>query len=148
LYHTSIIPFVIDRKTETVQSATTAGIVSKLKKLLPGLVETTLLLNFLNASDYAPFPRKEIQSIFDFLYWGNLINNLLLGYLAEIYLELGTRAAAIVISLLSGLETIEINDNPLSRSTSVSEFWGRRWNRMVSELLRVSAVVCSPVCIL
>jgi hypothetical protein len=142
------MPFVIDQKTETVQSATTAGIVSKWIKLLLGLVETTLLLNFLNASDYAPFPRKEIQSIFDFLYWGNLINNFLLAYLVEIYLEFGTRAAAIFISLLTGLETIELNDDPLSRSTSISEFWGRRWNRLVSELLRVSALVCSSVCIL
>jgi hypothetical protein len=74
----------------------------------------------------------------DLFYWGNLLNNLVLAYLAEVYLEFGTRAAAIVISLLSGLETIEVNDKPLSRSTSVSDFWGRRWNRLVGALLRVS----------
>lgn len=66
------------------------------------------------------------------------MNNLALAYLTEIYLEFGTRAAAIVISLVSGMETIEVNDNPLSQSTSVSEFWGQRWNRLVGELLRVS----------
>jgi hypothetical protein len=138
LYHTSPISFEFDRKTERVKAATRDNIVSKLRKLIPGILETTLLLNIILANSHSPFPKKDLDSVLDLFYWGNLLNNLVLAYLAEVYLEFGTRAAAIVISLLSGLETIEVNDKPLSRSTSVSDFWGRRWNRLVGALLRVS----------
>ena len=138
LYYTSPVTFVFDRKTGQVQAATKGEIMSKLGKLLPGLVETTVLLNLVLASDHYLFPMRVRETLVDFFYWGNLMNNLALAYLTEIYLEFGTRSAAIVISLATGLETIEVNDNPLSQSTSVSEFWGQRWNRLVGELLRVS----------
>ena len=137
-YYVSPVTFVFDRKTGKVQRATNVEILSKLKKLIPGLVETTLLLNLLLSSDHYYFPTRTRESFVDFWYWGNVMNNLSLAYLTEIYLEFGTRSAAIVISMMTGLETIEVNDSPLSQSTSVSEFWGRRWNRLVGELLRVS----------
>ena len=142
LYYVSPVTFVFDRQRGKAKSSTREEIVSKLGKLLPGLVETTLLLNFVLASDCRPFPNRSRDSWTDFFYWGNLMNNLALAYLTEIYLEFGTRSAAIVISLTTGLETIEANDNPLSQSTSVSEFWGQRWNRIVGELLRVSWMHC------
>jgi hypothetical protein len=144
LYYTSPVTFVFDRKTGQVQKSTNGEILSKLGKLLPGLVETTLLLNLLLASDHYIFPHRQRETVLDFLHWGNLMNNLALAYLTEIYLEFGTRSAAIVISLVSGMETIEVNDSPLSKSTSVSEFWGKRWNRLVGELLRVSAKTPLP----
>ena len=150
LYHVSPVSFVFDSKTENVQHATWDGISSKLIKLLPGLVETTILLNIILANVHTPFPTLkhdspgETPSIWHLFYWGNLLNNFVLAYLTEMYLEFGTRSAAIVISLLSGLETIEVNDSPLSLSTSVSEFWGRRWNRLVGGLLKVG--IFKPIC--
>lgn len=138
LYYISPVTFVFDRKTGTVRSSTREEINSKLCKLLPGLVETTILLNFILASNCRPFPHRSRASWIEYFYWGNLMNNMALAYLTEIYLEFGTRSAAIVISFLTGIETMEVNDNPLSQSTSVSEFWGQRWNRLVGGLLRVS----------
>mmetsp|Transcript_102960 Transcript_102960/g.297691 ORF Transcript_102960/g.297691 Transcript_102960/m.297691 type:complete len:168 (+) Transcript_102960:874-1377(+) len=41
------------------------------------------------------------------------------------------------MSIVTSFETVEANDNPISESTSVSEFWGQRWNRVVGDLLRV-----------
>mmetsp|Transcript_30348 Transcript_30348/g.84642 ORF Transcript_30348/g.84642 Transcript_30348/m.84642 type:complete len:292 (-) Transcript_30348:1076-1951(-) len=138
LYYTSPVTFVFNKKTGQVQVATKGEIMSKLSKLLPGFIETTLLLNILLTSDHYIFAPRQRETLLEFFHWRNLMNNFALAYLTEIYLEFGTRAAAIVISLVSGMETIEVNDNPLSQSTSVSEFWGQRWNRLVGELLRVS----------
>ena len=40
------------------------------------------------------------------------------------------------ISMLSGLKTITISDNAMLKSTSVSDFWGRRWNQLIHGVLK------------
>ena len=51
-------------------------------------------------------------------------------------MESGTIAAAIVISLTSGFSTVDFNDSPLTKSTSVAEFWGMRWNKVIGGYLK------------
>ena len=41
-------------------------------------------------------------------------------------------------SALTGFRTMVIMRNPLFASTSVSDFWGRRWNLLISGVLKVS----------
>jgi hypothetical protein len=103
---------------------------------LLSFLEVTLLLNWLVAFAYAPFPKKDIHTILDYFYWGNLLNNWAVAYMTGILLETGTTLAGIAISSLTGLSTIQLNDNPLTRSTSVADFWGIRWNRQVGSNLK------------
>lgn len=109
----------------------------KTVKLFSTIVEVTMLLNFVIAFSYVPFPKRKIATVADYFYWGNLLNNFTLAYLMGIYLEAGILAFSIAISLVTGLETIIVNDSPLTRSTSIADFWGSRWNRMVETYLKV-----------
>jgi hypothetical protein len=56
----------------------------------------------------------------------------------SVSIEGGSLLVALIMSLLTGYSTMELNDNPMTASLSLSEFWGQRWNRMVAGLLKVS----------
>ncbi len=43
------------------------------------------------------------------------------------------------LTIFTGIETMEIADAPMTKATSISDFWGKRWNRNIGNLLRVSA---------
>lgn len=45
--------------------------------------------------------------------------------------------AAMVVTLLFGRKTKVVTQNALLKSTSVSDFWGRRWNQLVHGALKV-----------
>ena len=40
------------------------------------------------------------------------------------------------IECLSGNKVIELSDSPMTRSSSPSDFWGRRWNALVHLVLK------------
>ena len=54
----------------------------------------------------------------------------------SISLEVGSAGIALGISSLTGIETMDLNVSPLTTSTSPSDFWGNRWNRVVSSALK------------
>ena len=129
---------MFDSKTNEVVKASFASLRRKSIRLLSTFIEVTLLLNFAVSFSFVPFPKREIQTVGDYFFWGNLLNNFTLAYLAGNFLESGTLAFSIAISLITGFETIILNNNPLTRSTSIADFWGRRWNQLVGTNLRVS----------
>jgi hypothetical protein len=104
---------------------------------MTSIFHVTVLLNLFLSTSFEPFPRRLHRTVADYFYWGNLTHNYCLAYLTSIYLEAGTLVFGLGISAVSGLDTMEFNDRPLTKSTSVSEFWGRRWNIVVGSLLRV-----------
>lgn len=55
-------------------------------------------------------------------------------------LEAGTLHFGLAISLLTGKSTITVNDSPLTKSSSPSDFWGGRWNKQIHGLLKVNIV--------
>ena len=72
----------------------------------------------------------------DLFYWGNIANNFLLAMLTSSVLDAGCTGLGILTSLVSGLSTMSFNDNPMTKSQSPSDFWGRRWNKIVGRALR------------
>ena len=52
---------------------------------------------------------------------------------------MGTSGAAVVVTLLFGRKTKIVTQNAMLKSTSVSDFWGRRWNQLVHGALKVWA---------
>ena len=44
---------------------------------------------------------------------------------------------SVSISMMTGFSTVAVMHSPLSQSTSPSDFWGRRWNRMIHAVLKV-----------
>lgn len=48
----------------------------------------------------------------------------------------GASGLGLITSLLTGISTMSFSNYPLTRSTSPSDFWGRRWNRIIGSGLR------------
>jgi len=53
----------------------------------------------------------------------------------------GSTGVGLLISLLSGIETMTLMDNPLFESSSPSEFWGQRWNKLIQGVLKVGLLL-------
>jgi len=51
-------------------------------------------------------------------------------------LNAGSRMVGTLVEMISGKAVIELCDNPMTASTSPSEFWGRRWNALVHVVLK------------
>jgi hypothetical protein len=63
--------------------------------------------------------------------------HLLSSDITQLNLHMGTSGAAMVVTLLFGRKTKVVTQNALLKSTSVSDFWGRRWNQLVHGALKV-----------
>jgi len=132
LYYASTLQFVFDPKTEKPLPLTRGELASRAVSFVSLFVQTTLLYSLLLPYNYSPLPSREIQGLLDLFYWGNLGNNYLMAYLTGIALESGTTGLGILTSLVSGMRTMEINHSPLTKSTSPSDFWAQRWDRIVA----------------
>lgn len=56
--------------------------------------------------------------------------------ITQLNLHMGTSGAAMVVTLMFGKKTKIVTQNAMFKSTSVSDFWGRRWNQLVHGALK------------
>ena len=53
-----------------------------------------------------------------------------------LYVTAGACGLGLMISCITGVSTLNFSDAPLTQSSSPSDFWGRRWNRLTGPALR------------
>jgi len=99
-----------------------------------------LYCSFLVMSDYKLYPTEEGPklgdvSLYNALNWHQLANNFSIAILFQIYFTTFSYAINAVTSLV-GLTQIPMMLNPIFESTSLSDFWGRRWNLVVHGFLK------------
>jgi hypothetical protein len=135
-YYAASIQFNFDPKTDDVMPLTTRELSRRLGHFGKSFIETVILCSLLVPRDYRLFPQREIQSLVDLFYWGNICNNFLMASFTGSCLEAGITGLGLLTSLVSGISTSGFNDAALLRSSSPSDFWGRRWNRLVGSALR------------
>jgi hypothetical protein len=136
LYYASTLQFNFDPKTEMPVPLTRKEVQARVASFASLFVQTALLYSLLIPNNYVLFPRRETGSLMDLFYWGNLLNNYVMAYLTGIAIESGATSLGLLTSLISGMSTMEINDSPLTKSTSPSDFWGQRWDRIIGSGLR------------
>jgi hypothetical protein len=73
-------------------------------------------------------------------------NNLVLALLTSSQIAAGTAAFGFGICCLAGKLTMDLFDSPMYKSTSVSDFWGRRWNRLVGANISLISSLCCCCC--
>jgi ABC-type microcin C transport system permease subunit YejB len=56
----------------------------------------------------------------------------------------GDAYASLITNAIFGLKTAKMMDNPVVKSKSIAEFWGRRWNYLFHCVLKVRLVVVPP----
>jgi hypothetical protein len=136
LYYIATVQIEFDSKTHKLVPALRSDLVRKAIRCNFLFLQTVVVLSILISYNYRAFPSRQIQSPADLFYWGNLCNNYLMAFLTSLCLEAGSTAIGLIISLLSGISTVELNDSPLTKATSPSDFWGKRWNKLVSSAMK------------
>lgn len=140
LYYGSVIEFVFDAQTKHAIKSTTNEALVKAKRFLIFYVFLGILFSILEPCSYAPVDTRRDHTfdgtISDFLHPGHLANNFAVAYVTHVCLHTGTLGFGAAISLLAGIKTIDIADNPFFLSKSPSDFWGRRWNCLVHGVLK------------
>mmetsp|Transcript_6709 Transcript_6709/g.14025 ORF Transcript_6709/g.14025 Transcript_6709/m.14025 type:complete len:471 (-) Transcript_6709:151-1563(-) len=129
------VPLVADHDFQQPVRSTWSQWQSKIAKSLWLFLQTWVLFSALEAHDFAIFPER--QNIF---YWGNIANNFLAAALMSLGLDLSCSAGEAALCIVTGgIHFADSHLSPMSASTSVSQFWGQRWNRLVANSLRRGA---------
>mmetsp|Transcript_10710 Transcript_10710/g.23235 ORF Transcript_10710/g.23235 Transcript_10710/m.23235 type:complete len:755 (-) Transcript_10710:141-2405(-) len=140
IYYSSVIEFVFDEKTRSPAKASRTDVLQKGKAFLANFVMVTVLLSFMEFHAYRPFRTHESETLMDMtakhVQPGHIGNNLLSALLMSLTVATGTAAFGFAICGLVGILTLDVFDSPMFKSTSVSDFWGRRWNRLVHGVLK------------
>ena len=120
--------------------ATTAEIMGTIMKSSTHFVGLSIMISFLQHFQYKPFPSD--TTVIDDYSVANTPNQLANNYLYAI-LTFFALSVAMELAILSnnfqGFSSDSPFRNPLFASTSPSDFWGRRWNRLIHQGLKRGA---------
>ena len=141
IYYSSVIELVFDEKTRMPAPATRADVLTKGMTFVMNFVTSCLLLSFMEAHTYQPFkyePGEGSDYLFssNFIHPGRIGNNFLSAVSTSLTISTSTIAFGFAICAIFGIRTLDVFDNPMFGSSSVSDFWGRRWNRLVHGVLK------------
>jgi len=101
----------------------------------------SLIISFLKPYEYEFFETHRavdsmdhtLQEVFS---WQHLLNNLFVAFLISACLSQFSIGVSLVYNIFYGVQTYEIVLNPMLKSKSPSDFWGRRWNMLVHNGLK------------
>lgn len=133
LYNAFTLQFTFDPKTYRPQKVSSSDLVASHLLFLRLFVECTILFNVLVPRSFQLFPLPEADNLWT---WQHLVNNFVMALFTSRLLEAGSLGLGMLASMTFGLKILDFNDNPLFGSTSVSDFWGKRWNKVVGTCLR------------
>lgn len=126
-YYASSIQFNLTDKGDAVP-VKWVELQQRMVHFLRMFLETTILSSLMLHYQY---------QLFDVATWtGRIANNFAMAYLTGAGTESGIIGLGIMTSLLTGISTSHFHDHPFLHSRSPSDFWGRRWNKIVGEGLR------------
>lgn len=134
LYYSSVIEFVFDSKTRRPARASRQDVIQKGKSFVMNFMLIILLISFMEEYAYQPFsvPKQGFKHIQP----SHIGNNLIAAVLTSTTIACGTGLFGFAICALVGLLTLDVFDNPMWKSTTVTDFWSRRWNRLVHGVLK------------
>jgi Membrane bound O-acyl transferase family len=136
LYCATPMPFKYDESKGVPVRLSFDSAVKRAIRVHVVLLQTSLFFSILIPCNYQLFPRRDIGSLSDLFYWGNIANGYVLASLTSLILESSAAGLGLLFSLVTGYETLYVHDSPITQSSSPSDFWGRRWNLYVSQTLR------------
>lgn len=133
IYYSSPIEFVFDSATKSPTRAAREDVIRKGRGLITNVLSASVLLSIMEACSYEPFETHDSDNP---LSPSRLMNNLLAALLTCSTISTGTSAFGFVISALLGRLTMDVFDNPMFLSDSITDFWSNRWNRLVHGVLK------------
>eukprot|EP00546_Thalassionema_frauenfeldii_P016849 CAMPEP_0178898766 /NCGR_PEP_ID=MMETSP0786-20121207/2526_1 /TAXON_ID=186022 /ORGANISM="Thalassionema frauenfeldii, Strain CCMP 1798" /LENGTH=432 /DNA_ID=CAMNT_0020569547 /DNA_START=58 /DNA_END=1356 /DNA_ORIENTATION=+ len=141
-YYTSLVQFEWDQQTHTRKKMTGTELLQSIGMVLLFFHLSSLLLSFQLQHNFLYFlesPVTELHlyhfSLEDLFHWHHLANNYLLMLTIYAVLNFGFRFTALGEQLKGGYATKPIFLNPVFGTRSLSEFWGKRWNLTIHNIL-------------
>lgn len=135
MYFCSTVQFDFDPKTQQVKRVTWSSLFRRMRVFVWLFIQTAVMCSLMIPLNFQVFPMDR-NSWLDLFHWKSLANNYVMAFHTSLCLEVGSAGIALGISTLTGIETMDLNIAPLTTSTSPSDFWGNRWNRVVSSALK------------
>lgn len=134
-YYASTLEFIMDPKTKQPEKSNGTDILWKAKDAAAVIFICSILYSICLPSDFAPFhvdiPAHSLEhSLNDIFSLNHLGNNFVAALMFQLWLMVGCEMICLA-ALLLGIKSKSIFDNPLLKSKSPSDFWGRRWNTLV-----------------
>mmetsp|Transcript_6870 Transcript_6870/g.12241 ORF Transcript_6870/g.12241 Transcript_6870/m.12241 type:complete len:425 (-) Transcript_6870:130-1404(-) len=141
IYFSCFFGIDFDTVTKTPKRISSNFISKRLKAIGREYVLMLFLISILHHYDYEFFDTKHHaygteHSFHDLFSWQHLLNNYLVAILLSISLSQSSMGVCILYNFFYGFETYEVVQNPMLKSKSVSEFWGKRWNQSVHKGLK------------
>jgi len=136
LYYSSMIEILFDEKGNGIKVNAKEIYKTVVSTTIPALIEIVMLLSILVPKSYKLVEERTTDSILDMFHWSRLLNNFSLAYLVASGLKVCSLILSFSTSMLSGFKTITVTDNAMLKCTSISDFWGRRWNQLIHGLLK------------
>ena len=104
-------------------------------------IYTGLLMSLLWHYDWELFDLQSGVDSFDhslseLISWRHLLNNYFVALILSLGLKQSTAGVSLLYSIAFGYETQDVVLSPMTKSQSVSEFWGQRWNIAVHKGLK------------
>ena len=140
LYYACTVQFEFDPKTGEVVRATFMDIVRKLVNFISLFFQALVVFSLLFPVNYELLSISDDSTI-PWSAFAHLVNNFAMASLTSICLDVGATGIGMGTTTLTGLNTVALNDHPLSKSQSPSEFWNKRWNVVVSHGLKRAVFV-------
>eukprot|EP00527_Entomoneis_sp_CCMP2396_P009259 CAMPEP_0198138272 /NCGR_PEP_ID=MMETSP1443-20131203/1695_1 /TAXON_ID=186043 /ORGANISM="Entomoneis sp., Strain CCMP2396" /LENGTH=333 /DNA_ID=CAMNT_0043799983 /DNA_START=271 /DNA_END=1272 /DNA_ORIENTATION=+ len=140
LYYGSPMLLQWDEKSQKHIKATVTQTMGHLKTFTIYLFITGFYQSMFGVVSF--FPRFAQATPADWHSIANIANvaiwkdTFLIGLLFQLYLTTLGEGLRFATSVLTGFKTQPLMDNPFFSSTSVSDFWGRKWNLLVHACLK------------
>ncbi|KAG7345046.1 membrane bound O-acyl transferase family protein [Nitzschia inconspicua] len=137
-YYASILLFARDPQTQQLIPCPLSSVLKHLINFIIFAFVTGILQSMLT-----PFPSQAVfggaedwYALDRFWTWQLYANSLLHAVLFQMYLTTYCEGLTLAFTGLSGYQTMPVMLNPLLKSQSPLDFWGRRWNLLVHHALK------------
>lgn len=140
-YFCTISEIKYQPETNNTVPATMRNILRKILRLLVLFLGVGLYSSILYHFDFLPFgvnvqPNSLDHTVFDMLSYRHMLNNYCGALLLQGYLQLLGVVTDLITNLVFQVETIEAMKNAMFEARSPSDFWGRKWNIVIHNMLK------------
>ena len=143
LYFSCLFGMEIDETTRKPKRATWAFLRQRVTTLARDFVIVPFIVCILRSREYEFFALPTNvdvdsmdHSLGEMFSWQHLCNNFFVALLLSCALSQSTIGVSLLYNLMYGVQTYEVVLNPMLKSKSVTDFWGRRWNMLVHRGLK------------
>lgn len=138
-YYGSPMTLKFNTKEHVYVKATLLDLANHLKWFGIYLCVMGICLSLGRRSHYQPFGAFVDQPWYDpsrIWHPAQIGNNLVVGVIFQLFITTAAEGLIATTVLITGYKCERVMENPIFTATSPTEFWGKRWNRLVHSVLK------------